>query len=636
MSVLERINNPEDLKTLKIAELTDLAKEVRQTIVSTISKTGGHLASSLGVVELTIALFRTFDLTKDKVIWDVGHQCYAHKILTGRRELFHTIRQCSGLSGFPKMSECDYDCFGTGHASTSISAALGMAKARDLKKEDFNVIAVIGDGSMTGGMAFEALNHAGHTKTNMIVVLNDNEMSISPTVGSFLQQIDSFRTNPAYNHFRSDIAELVKSFGKRATKLAKKLEETAKVLLIDGTMFDSLGFRYFGPIDGHNIVNLIRIFQRVKNIDGPMIIHVVTQKGKGYEFAEKDPTRFHSAAPFDPATGEETKKIKKITYTDAFSNALVRLASEDERIIAITAAMMDGTGVNEFKDRFPDRCFDVGIAEQHAVTFSAGLASQGMKPIFAVYSTFLQRGYDQVIHDVCLQNLPVIFALDRAGVVGADGPTHHGTFDFAYMRHIPNMVVMAPKDEAELQHLLKTAVDWNGPVSIRYPRGEGIGIPFPDELVPIPIGKAELLKDGIDVLLLPIGSMVYPAIEAAEILERTGISLAIVNPRFVKPLDRELLLPLITRIGKVVTIEEHTLACGFGSAIAEMIDESGVAANIKHIGIPDHFVEHGDRKTLLSRYGLTSEGIVKSVLEMLGPDEGALSASLHESSQILY
>jgi 1-deoxy-D-xylulose-5-phosphate synthase len=456
------------------------------------------------------------------------------------------------------------------------------------------------------------------------VVLNDNELSISPTIGGFLQSIENLRTSPAYNRFRNDVAELVKSFGDRATKLVKKLDESAKVLLVDGMMFESLGFRYFGPLDGHNIDNLIRTFQRVKSINGPLIIHVVTQKGKGYEFAEKHPTRFHSASPFDPTTGEEIKKSKKVTYTDAFSNAIVKLASEDKRIVVITAAMLDGTGVNEFKNRFPDRCFDVGIAEQHAVTFSAGLASQGMKPIFAVYSTFLQRAYDQVIHDVCLQNLPVIFALDRAGIVGADGPTHHGTFDFAYMRHIPNMVVMAPKDEAELQHLLKTAVDWNGPVSIRYPRGEGVGIPLPNELVSIPIGKAELLKDGTDVLLLPIGSMVYPAIVASEILEKDGISSAVVNPRFVKPLDKELLLPLIARIGKVITVEEHTLACGFGSAISEMLIESGVSANIRHIGIPDQFVEHGDRKILLNRYGLTSQGIVKSVLEMLENDEKVL------------
>jgi 1-deoxy-D-xylulose-5-phosphate synthase len=406
LSVLERIDNPEDLKTLKIVELPELAKEVRQAIISTISKTGGHIASSLGVVELTIALLRTFDLDKDKIIWDVGHQCYAHKILTGRRELFDTIRQCSGLSGFPKMSECEYDCFGTGHASTSISAAVGMAQARDLKNEDFNVISVIGDGSLTGGMAFEALNHAGHTKTNMIVVLNDNELSISPTIGGFLQSIENLRTSPAYNRFRNDVAELVKSFGDRATKLVKKLDESAKVLLVDGMMFESLGFRYFGPLDGHNIDNLIRTFQRVKSINGPLIIHVVTQKGKGYEFAEKHPTRFHSASPFDPTTGEEIKKSKKVTYTDAFSNAIVKLASGDKRIVVITAAMLDGTGVNEFKNRFPDRCFDVGIAEQHAVTFSAGLASQGMKPIFAVYSTFLQRAYDQVIQTYACKIFP--------------------------------------------------------------------------------------------------------------------------------------------------------------------------------------------------------------------------------------
>jgi 1-deoxy-D-xylulose-5-phosphate synthase len=618
LSILQRINNPDDLKSLKTSELTELADEIRDMIISTISNSGGHLASSLGVVELTIALLHTFDMNKDKLIWDVGHQCYAHKILTGRRDQFSTIRQCSGLSGFPKLAECEYDSFGTGHASTSISAALGMAKARDLKKEGFKVIAVIGDGSLTGGMAFEALNHAGHTKTDMIVILNDNELSISPTVGGFLQRLDEFRTGQAYNRFRREVADSLTAFSKSAVRLVKKIEESAKILLVDNMLFESLGFRYFGPISGHNIPNLINILQRIKEIKGPLIIHVVTEKGKGYKFAEKDPTRFHSASPFCVTDGSYIKKSGSISYTSAFSHALVDLASKDERIIAITAAMLDGTGVSEFKEKYPDRCFDVGIAEQHAVTFSAGLASQGMKPVFAVYSTFLQRGYDQIVHDVCLQNLPVVFAIDRAGLVGADGPTHHGTFDIAYLRHIPNMIIMAPKDEAELQKMLKTAVDCNSPCAIRYPRGEGVGVAMPKEIISLPVGKAEVIRDGNDILILAIGSMVYPAVDASEILEKHGISATVVNARFVKPLDKDLLLPLISRIGKVVTVEEHSLAGGFGSAVSEMMVESELFSEtlMKHIGIPDQFIEHGDRKVLLRNLGLSSEGIAKTVMEM--------------------
>lgn len=623
MSLLELINEPEDLKELRISQLPELADDIRQMIISTISQTGGHLASSLGVVELTIALLRTFDLNKDKIIWDVGHQCYAHKILTGRRENFQTIRQYSGLSGFPKTCECRYDCFGTGHASTSISAAMGMAQARDIKGEDYKVIAVIGDGSLTGGMSFEALNHAGHTKTDMIVILNDNEMSISPTVGGVLQHIDNFRTAATYNRFRREVADMVAKFGKRATKLIKRIEESAKYLLVNGVLFDSLGFRYFGPIDGHNMVNLISILQRVKNIGGPIIVHVVTQKGKGYEFAEDDPTKFHSSSSFDITTGQGLKKASKISYTNAFSQALVKLASDNENIVAITAAMIDGTGISDFYHKFPERCFDVGIAEQHAVTFAAGLASQGMKPVFAVYSTFLQRGYDQVVHDVCLQNLPVVFALDRAGLVGADGPTHHGTFDFAYLRHIPNIVIMSPKDEAELQQMLKTAIDCENPVAIRYPRGEGCDVPLPDELSSLPIGKGEIIRDGNDVILLAIGSMVYPALESAEILEMNGISAMVVNARFVKPLDKELIQSLIDRIGKIITIEEHAVNGGFGSAVMEMLAESGDLSDIqiKLLGLPDQFIEHGDHKMLLKKYNLSPEGIAKSAMQMLHYDE---------------
>jgi 1-deoxy-D-xylulose-5-phosphate synthase len=644
MSILEQINGTEDLKEINIDELEELAKEIRQRIISVVSKTGGHLASNMGVVELTIAIHRAFDIGKDKIVWDVGHQCYTHKMLTGRSREFHT--QYGGLSGFPKICESDFDSFGTGHASTAISAALGIALARDSKGESSKILAVVGDGALTGGMAFEALNHAGQLRTDLIVVFNDNEMSISPTVGGLSRRIDMVRTAPIYNYLRRDLIELVAKFGSRALHLARRVEESARILLVNGMLFESLGFRYFGPVDGHDISHLIDTFNRVRNIRGPVIVHVVTKKGKGCEFAEEDPTRFHSASPFDIATGQNLKKKKASSYTDVFSDALVQLAAQDERVVAITAAMPDGTGVIKFAEKYPDRCFDVGIAEQHAVTLAAGLASQGMKPVIAVYSTFLQRAYDQIVHDVCLQNLPVTFALDRSGLVGADGPTHHGTFDYAYMRHIPNMVVMAPKDEAELQNMLKTAIEWSGPVALRYPRASGVGVSLPQEFVSLPIGKAELLREGRDVLLLAVGSMVYPAIEAAEMLARNGISAAVVNARFVKPIDKDLILPLIQHIGKVITVEEHALSSGFGSAIAEMLVQeqegqttgkpesqtTGFVADAKNnqpafrpsgfpvlrfLGIPDKFIEHGDRERLLQLNGLTPDGILQSVLQML-------------------
>jgi 1-deoxy-D-xylulose-5-phosphate synthase len=616
--MLEQINSPEDLAEIDIDDLEKLAEEVRQRIISVVSKTGGHLASNLGVVELTIAIHRAFDMKRDKIVWDVGHQCYTHKMLTGRLEKFHTIRQHGGLSGFPRISESHFDSFGTGHACTAISAALGMALARDFKGEKSKVLAVVGDGALTGGMAFEALNNAGQLRTDLIVVFNDNEMSISPTVGGLSRRIDMVRTTPMYNYLRRDLVELVAKFGSRALQLARRIEESAKILLVNGRLFEPLGFRYFGPVDGHDINLLINTFNRVKNIRGPVIVHVVTEKGRGCKFAEEDPTKFHSASPFDTSTGQSFKK-KKLSYTDFFSDALVRLAAEDDQIVAITAAMPDGTGVIKFMEKFPDRCFDVGIAEQHAVTLAAGLASRGMKPVVAIYSTFLQRAYDQIIHDVCLQNLPVTFALDRAGLVGADGPTHHGTFDCAYLRHIPNMVVMAPKDEAELQHMLKTAIEWHGPVALRYPRSAGIGVPLPQEFVSVPVGKAELLREGQDVLLLAIGSVVYPSIEAAEMLAKDGISAAVVNARFVKPIDRDLILPIIQRTGKVITVEEHALCGGFGSAVAEMLIHEGRISGIQieHIGIPDRFIEHGDRDRLLQAVGLTRDGIMQSVLRML-------------------
>lgn len=626
MSILERINSPEDLKGIELGELEELAEEVRQKIISVVSDTGGHLASNLGVVELTIAIHKVFDIGSDKLVWDVGHQCYTHKILTGRSDCFHTIRQYGGLSGFPKISESEYDDFGTGHASTAISAALGMALARDLKGESSKVLAVVGDGALTGGIAFEALNHAGHARTDLIIVFNDNEMSISPTVGGLSRRIDRLRTAPIYNRVRRDTAELVAKFGPLATQLAHRIDDSARALLVDGMLFESLELRYFGPVDGHDLPLLIDTFNRIKDIRGPIIVHVVTKKGKGYSFAEENPTKFHSASSFDVSTGESTRK-KEPSYTDAFGDALIKLATEDERIVAITAAMPNGTGVRKFMEVFPDRCFDVGIAEQHAVTLAAGLASQGMRPVVTVYSTFLQRAYDQIIHDVCLQNLPVTFALDRAGLVGADGPTHHGTFDYAYLRHIPNMTLMAPKDEGELQHMLKTAIQCNGPAAIRYPRAAAIGVPMLQELISLPIGKAELLREGRDVLLLAAGSMVYPAMEAAETLSENGVSAAVINARFVKPLDKDMILSLIQDIGKVITIEEHVLHGGFGSAILEMLVEENKICSIQigHMGIPDEFVKHGERERLLQMNGLTPDGIHKFTLKMLTTDENTNS-----------
>jgi 1-deoxy-D-xylulose-5-phosphate synthase len=628
LSLLEQINNPDDLQKISMGQLTKLAQEIRDKIISVISQTGGHLASNLGVVELTIALHRVFDIKTDKIVWDVGHQCYTHKILTGRWQNFDTIRQYGGLCGFPKITESPYDSFGTGHACTAISAALGMAMARDLKGESFKVIAVVGDGALTGGMAFEALNHAGHLRKNIIVIFNDNEMSISPTVGGFLQRIDRLRTSQRYNRFRREVAELAARFGPLATQIARRIDDSARTLLTNGMLFEALGFRYFGPVEGHDIPGLMDTLERVKNIEGPIIVHIVTQKGKGYKYAEDDSTRFHSASSFDISSGQ-SPGIKKPSYTDIFSNTLIKLAENDKRIVAITAAMPDGTGLSKFMKKYPDRCFDVGIAEQHAVTMAAGLALQGMKPVVAIYSTFLQRAYDQIVHDVCLQNLPVTFALDRSGLVGADGPTHHGTFSFAYLRHIPNIIVMSPKNEFEIQSMIKTAIEYPGPSAVCYPRASGVGVQLPEEISSIPTGIAETLKTGKDILLIAIGSMVYPAIEAAETLEKEGISAAVVNARFVKPLDRELLIPLIRQIKKVITIEEHSINCGFGSAVSEMLAQERETYGIKigFTGIPDKFIEHGERNLLLQMCCLTPEGIVQSVHKMLKNDGNAKKIS---------
>lgn len=611
--VLDRIHTPQDLRSLSLQELERLAGEIRQAIIRTVSRTGGHLAPNLGVVELTLALHRVFDTPKDKLIWDVGHQCYVHKIVTGRREQLETLRQFGGLSGFPSRHESPYDAFGTGHSSTAISAALGMAVARDFRGEDFAVVAVVGDGAMTAGMAFEALNHAGHLQKPLIVVLNDNEMSIARNVGALAEYLARIRTNPRYSRSKEEFESLVSripALGPKMVRLAERLRDSLKYLVVPGMFFEELGFTYLGPIDGHNLGVLITVLEQAKTTRNPVLVHVLTCKGKGYGPAEKDPDIFHGVGPFDVATGKPVK-TGRLSYTEVFGRTLVELAADDPRIVAITAAMPAGTGLVDFSRAYPDRFFDVGIAEQHAVTFAAGLATQGYKPVVAIYSTFLQRAFDQVLHDVALQKLPVIFALDRGGIVGEDGVTHQGLFDFAYLRIIPNMVVMAPKDENELRHMLKTAVAYGGPIAFRYPRGTGTGCPLEQEVRTLPIGRAEVLQEGDDLAILAVGNMVPVALEAARELARRSIGAAVINARFVKPLDEECILTYAAQTRKVLTVEEHVLAGGFGSAVLELLSARGLwDVKVARLGIPDIFVEHGAPEILRARYGLTAPDLV--------------------------
>lgn len=618
---LELINGPEDLRQLGIAELKKVSDELRKEIIATISQVGGHLASSLGAVELSVALHYAFDTPRDQIIWDVGHQCYAHKILTGRRASFGTIRQLCGLSGFPKKAESAYDAFGTGHSSTSISAALGIAVARDLRHEKFNVIAVIGDGAMTGGMAYEAMNNAGQNSGNLIVVLNDNEMSIAKNVGAIASHMANIRMNPGFRKVRRDLRKLVSQIprvGKKFLKTAENIEDHLTYLLVPGVVFEALGFTYLGPFDGHNLEQLISTFERVKAMEGKILVHVLTTKGKGYLPAEQDATRFHGAIPFDIKTGESNGRPNVPTYTEIFGKTLVEFARTNDRIVAITAAMPDGTGLVEFAETFPERFFDVGIAEQHAITFAAGLATQGMLPVVAIYSTFLQRGFDQVIHDVCLQNLHVVFAIDRAGIVGEDGPTHQGAFDISFLRVIPNLVLMSPKDEGELREMLRTALSHNGPVAIRYSRGRAVGVPVDEEMEEIRPGKAEILRDGKDIAIFAIGNMVYPGILAAEKLQAYGISTAVVNARFIKPLDEDLLLKMARKIRRIVTIEENAIAGGFGTAVGELINRRGCEGiGITSLGLPDCFIEQGTQGELREKFGMTPEGIAQAVIKSL-------------------
>ena len=620
--ILDTIKGVEDLHRLKPEQLNILAKEIRELIIDVVAKNGGHLAPNLGVVELTIALHHFFNSPRDKIIWDVGHQSYVHKILTGRKEEFSTIRLLGGISGFPKREESEHDVFDTGHSSTSISAALGIAFGRDLNKENYNVIAVIGDGSLTGGMAFEALNHAGHSKTNLIVVLNDNEMSIAANVGALALYLSRLRFNPTLHKIKEEIDLILRkipSIGESAAILADRL----KYLVVPGVLFEELGFTYLGPVDGHNIPLLKKSFQNAVQIGGPVLIHVLTRKGKGFRPAEENSEKFHGIGPFNPLTGEELIKPPYPSYTEVFGQTMLELAAIEPKMVAVTAAMCIGTGLSDFARHYPSRIFDVGIAEQHAVTFAAGLATQGFKPVVAIYSTFLQRAYDQIAHDVCMQKLPVVFALDRSGIVGQDGPTHHGVFDIAYLRHIPNMVIAAPKDGAELRHLLYSALNYNLPVAIRYPKDHSLGKVLNVPFSMLPLGKGEVLKEGRDVLILAVGSMVLQAQEAAERLAKQGISCTVVNMRFIKPLDEELLTTWAAKNPRILTVEEHALAGGFGSAVMEFYQNQGMHhLQIHSMGLPDEFIPHGPRDVLLGKYHLNAEGIIAEVRKMVLPSIG--------------
>lgn len=613
---LEKINSPEDLKTLEIDELKALAEEMRAYLLEVLSEHPGHFAPNFGTIELAIALHAVYDTPRDKLIWDIGHQAYPHKLLTGRREEFPTLRQSGGISGFLSRTESEYDVFGAGHSSTSIAAALGVATARDLINETYKVVAIIGDGGLTGGMAFEALNAAGDFRNDMLVILNDNNMSISATVGAFSKHFHKVTSSPQYNFLRSSVKGFMNLISADAGQIARKIEASLKL----GTLFEEFGFRYFGPLDGNDLDALMPVLTGIRNLTGPILMHVVTEKGRGYAPAEADPVGFYSVSgPFNLKTGKTTKpKPATPSYTEVFSQTLIELAKRDTRIVGVTAAMPGGTGLDKFAEAFPSRCFDLGLAEQCAVTFAGGLAAQGMRPVAAIYSTFLQRGYDQVLHDVCIQNLPVIFALDRAGLVGADGPTHHGVFDLAYLRSIPNMVVMAPKDENELQSMVKTALVYEGgPIAFRYPRGTGVGVKMSLEPKALPIGKSEIIREGEDVLVIAIGNRVYPALEAAQTLADSGISATVLNARFVKPLDTETILPLAESIGKVITVEDGVVMGGFGSAVLEALAAEDLTdVQVTNLGIPDEFIEHGDIQQLYALCQCDANGIVRAAKAM--------------------
>ncbi|GAB1542715.1 1-deoxy-D-xylulose-5-phosphate synthase [Scytonema sp. NUACC21] len=621
---LSEITHPNQLHGLSIRQLQQIARQIRDKHLQTVAATGGHLGPGLGVVELTLGLYQTLDLDRDKVIWDVGHQAYPHKLITGRYSNFHTLRQKDGIAGYLKRCESKFDHFGAGHASTSISAALGMALARDIQGEKFKVAAIIGDGALTGGMALEAINHAGHLpKTNLLVVLNDNEMSISPNVGAIPRYLNKIRLSPPMQFLTDNFEEQFKHIpfvGESLSPELGRIKEGMKRLAVPkvGAVFEELGFTYIGPVDGHNLEELIATFQQAHHIPGPVLVHVATVKGKGYEIAEQDKVGYHAQVPFNLSTGKAipSNKPKPPAYSKVFAHTLVKLAEQNPKILGITAAMATGTGLDKLQAKLPHQYIDVGIAEQHAVTLAAGLAAEGMRPVVAIYSTFLQRAYDQIIHDVCIQNLPVFFCMDRSGIVGADGPTHQGMYDIAYLRCIPNIVLMAPKDEAELQRMVVTGVNHtSGPIAMRFPRGNGYGVPLMEEgWEPLEIGKGEILRNGDDVLMIGYGTMVNPALQAAEILSEHGIEATVINARFAKPLDTELIFPLAKKIGRVVTLEEGCLMGGFGSAIAEALLDSDIAVPVKRIGIPDALVEHAEPNESKAELGLTSPQIAETVL----------------------
>lgn len=620
--LLDGINYPADLRQLTIGELTTVAREVREEVLSVVSEVGGHLASTLGAVELTLALHYVFNTPEDRIVWDTGHQAYAHKLICGRRDKLPTIRQLGGLSGFLSREESEYDVFGAGHAGTSVSAALGMVVAKALQGAGHKVVAVISDGCLSAGLTFEGLNQTGHLDKDLIVVLNDNEHFIDPRVGaisSFLSE--QLTTGLAVKLQRGlrDFLRALPRIGEGLYHLGRRVKESFIGFVTPGLLFEGLGFQYVGPVDGHNLEKLIHTLKNAKNIGRPTLVHVLTRKGRGYEWAEKEPVKYHSVSPFHVLTGKPKKEKGTVpSFTDVFASSLIRLAKENPKVIGITAAMGSGTGIDKLSKEIPGRSYDVGIAEQHAVTFAAGMATEGWIPVVAIYSTFLQRAYDQILHDVCIQNLRVVFALDRGGLVGADGPTHHGVFDFAYLRSIPNMVIMAPKDENELQHMLKTAIEHNGPIAFRYPRGEGWGVKMESEIRCLEIGKAELLRPGKDIAIVGIGNTVLPAFKAAQDLSQLGIDAAVVNARFVKPLDRELLRDLAIQVPRLITVEDHVLEGGFGGAVLEFMAEEGITdVRVKRLGVPDRFIPHGTQEELRKMCGIDKDAITQAALQMV-------------------
>lgn len=617
INTLDRYKDVYDIKNMSLDELNLLSRELRNFIIESVSQNGGHLASNLGVVELTLSLYNVFNFSYDKLIWDVGHQCYVHKILTGRRSGFQNLRKINGLSGFPKRCESKFDHFETGHSSTSISSALGMARARDLKGEKYNVVAVIGDGALTGGMALEALNDVGDNKTKLTIILNDNQMSIGKNVGGLSTYLSSLRIDPNYNKFKRDVEGIIKkipNIGKGMAKNLERVKDGVKQVLVPGMLFENMGIKYFGPIDGHNIKQLSKVMDKAKNMKEPVIIHVVTTKGKGYKFAEQNPDKFHGIGSFDYMTGC-SKKSKGVTYSKAFGKAMVSIASKDKRVVAITAAMKDGTGLNEFSNKFKNRIFDVGIAEQHAVTMAAGMATAGLRPVFSVYSTFLQRAYDQVLHDVCIQNLPVVFAIDRAGLVGEDGETHQGVFDMSYLSHMPNMTIMAPKCVEELEFMLNWALSQESPIAIRYPKGESRL-----NLKPIKNfqkGKWEVLEDKGKISIIATGRMVEKAFNVKETLKERNIDIGLINATFVKPIDKEMLNKIIDEEKTIITLEDNVILGGFGNSVLNYVRDTNSNIKVVNLGFKDEFIPHGKVDDLFKMYGLDEEAILKEVMKLM-------------------